>query len=71
MPQRRHKSDTKTFEELTFQEQGNSIKASLMNLQRSIEHHAAHSPDPTATRQRDILQVARFLNRIIERTYSE
>lgn len=60
----RHKGDTKTFEELTFAEQAKSINASIVNLQRSIEHHISHAPDPSETRQKCIDQINSLLNRL-------
>jgi hypothetical protein len=60
----RHQGDTKTFEELTFTEQAKSINASIVNLQRAIEHHIDHAPDPSETRQKCIDQIQRFLNRL-------
>jgi hypothetical protein len=36
---RRHKDDTKTFNELTFAEQARSINAHIVQLQQSIRAH--------------------------------
>jgi hypothetical protein len=43
MTRRRHKGDTRTFGELTYEEQAKSITASINNLQNAIMHHIKHA----------------------------
>ena len=64
MSEPRHQGDTKTFEELTFEEQAYSINASIVNLQRSIKHHINNAPDSAETRRKCIDQIQGLLNRL-------
>jgi len=65
MTSKRHKNDTKTFEELTFDEQARSINASIVNLQKAIFHHISHSGDTAATQQKCLSQIHRFFGRLL------
>ena len=70
MTVRRHKQDTRTFAELTYDEQAKSITATVNNLQRAIIHHIEHAPSSKRREVRDkcVSQVHRFLGRLIART---
>jgi len=50
----RHKDDTKTFEELTYEEQAHSINATIINLHNAIKRHVKDSPNPTKTLEKCI-----------------
>ena len=64
MAKKRHKGDTKTFAELTFEEQAKSITAMLNNVKNAIQHHIDHAPDRQKTRQKCIDQAIRFSARV-------
>ncbi len=53
----RHKDDTKTFEELTYEEQAHSINATIINLHNEIKRHVKDSPNPTKTLENCIEQI--------------
>lgn len=53
MPTGRHKKDTRTFSELTYQEQANSIKATTLLLFKEIKAHVAKANEE----KRDASQV--------------
>ena len=65
---RRHKNDTKTFEELSYAEQAKSISAQLVVLQRSIRAHTRRSEEENRNSEETMLkcigQVARMLSRL-------
>lgn len=64
-----HKGNTKTFEQLTFQEQANSINAQINNLQNAIEFHIGHAAvgghNPDVVKTKCVKQVYRLLGRVI------
>ena len=64
-----HKGNTKTFEQLSFQEQANSINAQINNLQRAIEYHVAHATDhghnSDDVKAKCAKQIYRLLGRVI------
>jgi hypothetical protein len=64
---KRHKGDTKSFDELTFAEQAKSITAMINNLEAATKHHIDHSLQRTATRDKCIAQVERLLARVRDR----
>jgi hypothetical protein len=64
MAERRHKRDTRTFEELNFSEQAKSISAPLVNLGRAIRHHARQDRATARTRAKLSAQVRRFAERM-------
>jgi hypothetical protein len=64
MAKKRHKCDTKTFAELTFEEQARSITAMLNNVNNAIRHHIDHAPNRAQTRQKCVGQVLRFAMRV-------
>ncbi len=68
MGKRRHKNDTKTFEELSYAEQAKSISAQLVVLQRSIRAHTRRSEEENRNSEETMLkcigQVARMLSRL-------
>jgi hypothetical protein len=68
MGQRRHKNDTRTFEELTFSEQAKAITAKVSALERSVRAHLRRiRQNPgrfTSTKVKRVNQVARMLRRI-------
>jgi hypothetical protein len=63
----RHKQQTKTFDQLTFDEQAKSINAMINNLQNAMMHHVNHAPNKANARKKCILQTTRFLGRLINR----
>ena len=64
---RRHKQDTKTFDELTFDEQAKSITATINQLQRAIRSHVKKVPSKSKTTQKKCLkQLNRLLGRLLE-----
>ena len=67
MAKKRHKADTKTFEELTFAEQAKSITAMINNLNAAIKHHVDNSPRRAQTRQKCINQIDRLNSRVLSR----
>ena len=71
MTDRRHKNDTRTFEELTFQEQANSLNAQFSTLPRAIRCHVdraatSESKTPEETRAKCLAQLDRLRQRIQE-----
>lgn len=70
MVARRHKSDTRTFEELSYTEQAKSISAQLLVLQRAIHAHARRAEEegrnPGETMLKCIGQVSRMLTRLTQ-----
>lgn len=64
MAKQRHKADTKTFAELTFEEQAKSISGMLNNVTNAMKHHIDHASDRPATRQKCIDQAIRFSGRV-------
>jgi len=65
---RRHKDDTKAFDELTFAEQAKSINAQIVELQRAIGAHLrrAGNEGRNAGRvhEKCISQLRRLLDRV-------
>lgn len=70
MTVKRHKNNTKTFEELTFSEQAKSINATINQIQSAMLYHINHSSEKEKTRDKCLLQTTRLLNRLIEKTGS-
>jgi hypothetical protein len=64
MVKRRHKQDTRTFEELDFSEQAKSISAQLVNLGRAIRHHARQEKVTALKKAKLLDQVNRFAQRM-------
>jgi len=64
MARKRHKSDTKSFDELTFAVGSRSINATIANLERAIQNNVGKSATPIATKQKCIDQLQRLLRRI-------
>jgi hypothetical protein len=64
MSSSRHKDDTKTFEELTYEEQAHSINAIIINLHNAIKRHVKNSPNPTKTMEKCIEQIGGFFNNL-------
>ena len=64
----RHKSDTKTFEGLSFSGQAKSISAQITVLQRSIRAHVRRAEKEKRTATKTLLkcigQVSRMLDRL-------
>ena len=52
MSKPRHKDDTKTFEELTHEEQAHSINATIINLHNAIKRHVKDSSTPKKTMEK-------------------
>jgi hypothetical protein len=67
----RHKDDTKTFEELTCEEQAHSINATIINLHKEIKRHVKDSPNPIKTLEKCIEQISGLHQQLIkeEETY--
>lgn len=67
MSVKRHKNDTKTFDELTFSEQAKSINGQIISLEKSINAHIikskAESRDYVKTLLKCIGQISRLINR--------
>jgi hypothetical protein len=65
---RRHKSDTRTFAELTFGEQAKCINAQLATLTRAMRRHMRlarqQGRDAERTRAKCVAQVERLRQRI-------
>ncbi len=57
MSKPRHKDDTKTFEELTYEEQAHSINATIINLHNAIKRHVKDSSTPKKTMEKCIRQL--------------
>ena len=68
MAKQRHKSDTKTFEELSYAEQAKSISAQLIAIQRSIRAHMRRAEEESRGSEKTMLkcigQVIRMLSRL-------
>ena len=62
----RHKDDTKTFEELTYEEQAHSINATIINLHNAIKRHVNDSPNPTKTLEKCIEQIGGLFQQLIK-----
>ena len=61
--QKRHKGDTKAFDELNFPDKARSISAQILRLEAAIDHHINHSTRAdTASICKE--QVARLLQRL-------
>lgn len=68
MAKPRHKGDTKTFEEMTFEEQAKSINAIINVLQRTMIHHVSASKTRVETRDKCLKQITRLLVRLFDKT---
>ncbi|MHC4270280.1 MAG: hypothetical protein ACYSTS_17715 [Planctomycetota bacterium] len=66
MSKPRHKDDTKTFEELTFEEQAHSINATIINLHNEIKRHVKDAPNPIKTMEKCIEQVGGLYQQLIK-----
>ena len=68
MAKRRHKEDTRTFEELTFAEQAKSIQGQIMVLQRAIRAHVRRAEEegrePDKVRITCLGQISRLMGRL-------
>jgi hypothetical protein len=62
----RHKDDTKTFEELTYEEQAHSINATIINLHNAIKRHVIDSPNPLKTLEKCIEQIGGLFQQLIK-----
>lgn len=62
-----HKDHTRTFSELTFQEQAKSITATINNLQRAINYHIRNSSSSrrNQTRNKCLKQINRLMGRLL------
>ncbi len=69
MAKPRHKGDTKTFEQLTYEEQAKSINATIVQLQQAIFFHIENAKTKKShARKKCLLQVNRLLGRLVDRT---
>ncbi|EKD28745.1 MAG: hypothetical protein ACD_79C00224G0003 [uncultured bacterium] len=64
---RRHRSDSATFEELTFAGQAKSITAQINVLQRAIFQHVSISKTQVETKKVCYKQINRLMGRLLER----
>jgi hypothetical protein len=68
MAQKRHKRDTRTFEELDFAGQARSINAQVTRLQASVRAHLRKASgcgkDETAALLKCLGQIARMMDRL-------
>lgn len=68
MANRRHRSDTATFEELSFSDQAKSISAQILCLQKSIIAHLRRGAEENRNFQEIklccISQLARLIDRL-------
>ncbi len=62
----RHKDDTKTFEELTYEEQAHSINATIINLHNVIKRHVKDSSNQTKTLEKCIEQIGGLFQQLIK-----
>ncbi len=62
----RHKDDTKTFEELTYEEQAHSINATIINLHNAIKRHVKAAANPKKTMEKCIEQVGGLFQQLIK-----
>jgi len=62
----RHKDDTKTFEELTYEEQAHSINAAIINLHNAIKRHVKDSSNPIKTLEKCIEQIGGLFQQLIK-----
>jgi len=62
----RHKDDTKTFEELTYEEQAHSINATIINLHNAIKRHVKDAANPTKTLEKCIEQIGGLYQQLIK-----
>lgn len=61
---KRHKGDTKDFDEMTFAEQAKSINATIVNLQRAIAYHIRHSSNRERTKSKCLQQLRRMFQKL-------
>ncbi len=66
MSKPRHKDDTKTFEELTFEEQAHSLNATIINLHNAIKLHVKGAVNPKKTIEKCIEQVGGLFHQLID-----
>ncbi len=66
MSKPRHKDNTKTFEELTYEEQAHTINATIINLHNGIKRHVKDAPNPTKTMEKCIEQIGELFQQLIK-----
>ncbi len=66
MAKPRHKGDTKTFKELTHQEQAHSINATIINLHNEIKRHVKDAPNSKKTLEKCIEQIGGLYQQLIK-----
>lgn len=67
MIRRRHKQETRTFEELTRSEQVNSLNAQIAILSKGIRHHLRAADHDPGLRERRRASLIAQLQRLIDR----
>ena len=66
MSKPRHKGDTKTFEELTYEEQAHSINATIINLHNAIKRHIKDAPNPKKAQEKCVDQIGELFQQLIK-----
>ncbi len=66
MSKPRHKDDTKTFEELTYEEQAHSINATIINLHNAIKRHIKDAPNPKKAQEKCVDQIGELFQQLIK-----
>ncbi|MFA6448966.1 MAG: hypothetical protein WCX65_05855 [bacterium] len=70
MGNKAHQGDSKTFEQLSFDEQSKSINAQIVNLKKAIEANirlaGQKGKDENGVRKKRIQQLLRMCERLIE-----
>jgi hypothetical protein len=61
MGKKRHQRDTKTFNELSFQEQAKSLNAQFATLRRAVRAHVRNAKQPDKTLAKCVAQIGRLM----------
>jgi hypothetical protein len=66
MNPKRHKRDTKTFEELTFQEQAKTMNMTALQVRKQLAAHLRRAEEEGRASQRIVRMQLRLLERILK-----
>jgi hypothetical protein len=66
MNPKRHKRDTKTFEELTFQEQAKTMNMTALQVRKQLAAHLRRAEEEGRASQRIVRMRLRLLERILK-----
>ncbi len=66
MNPKRHKRDTKTFEELTFQEQAKTLNMTALQFRKQLNAHLRRADEEGRAPQRIVRTRLRLLERIVQ-----